>query len=242
MELKIFKDHEILSSNAADAILRVVSGKPNAVLCLASGDTPRLAYNLMAEKAHKEKVDLSGVTFIGLDEWMGIPPENEGSCHFFLQRNIFTPLKISSSQIYLFDGLSHDPEKQCAQIGKTIADKGGIDLMVVGVGMNGHIGFNEPGASPDLYAHVVPLDATTQSVGQKYFKEQTKLTHGITMGLKNLMESKKAILMASGEKKSEVMRKALEENISTAIPASIIRKHANSVVMLDEGAASKLKK
>ena len=124
----------------------------------------------------------------------------------------------------------------------TILANGGIDLMLVGVGMNGHIGFNEPGVPDNLYSHVIALDTTTQSVGQKYFRQSTKLQSGITLGLQHFMESRKAIMMASGRKKSLVMRKALEDKITTDIPASMIRKHANGVVMLDEEAAALLKK
>ena len=240
MQLKIYKDYHTLSSHAADKIVEVVKNKPGAVLCLAAGDTPRLTYKLMAEKAAREKVDFSRCTFIGLDEWIGIPPVNEGSCQFFLRTNIFSSLHISSSQIHLFDALNPDAEEECISMDKIILQKGGIDLMLVGVGMNGHIGFNEPGASFDSYSHVIDLDDTTRSVGQKYFSQHTELQKGITLGLKHLMEAREAILIASGIKKAEVMKKALEEDVSNQMPASIIRSHPNSFVMIDEEAASLL--
>jgi len=242
MELKIYRDYETLSSHTADEIISVVKNKPDAILVFASGDTPRLAYRLVAEKAKSQKVDFGRVTFVGLDEWMGIPPDNPGSCHYFLYENVFNLLGTASNQIHLFNGLSKNPEKEVQKINAVISDKGGIDLMVVGVGMNGHIGFNEPGVSPDLYAHVVPLDEMTQSVGQKYFKEKMSLTHGITLGLKHLLESKKSIMIANGEKKAPIIKRALEGEISNRFPASIMRKHPNALVMIDEGAASLLKK
>ncbi len=114
--------------------------------------------------------------------------------------------------------------------------------MIVGVGMNGHIGFNEPGVSFDNYSHVINLDETTQSVGQKYFDRPVALKQGITLGLKHLLESKKALMIANGSKKAGIIKKALEEEISNSVPASIIRKHSNGVVMIDEEAASLLKK
>jgi 6-phosphogluconolactonase/glucosamine-6-phosphate isomerase/deaminase len=132
-------------------------------------------------------------------------------------------------------------EAECSKMDAVISEKGGIDLMLVGVGMNGHIGFNEPGVSPQLYSHVINLDTTTQSVGQKYFKESTVLKKGITLGLQHLLEGRQAILMASGQKKSPVMQKALEGPISPEMPASIIRNHEQAYVMLDEDAASLLK-
>ena len=241
MQLKIYKDYNALSTAAANEIIELVKNKPDAVLCLAAGDTPRLTYSLMAKKAMDEKIDFTRCSFIGLDEWVGIPPENEGSCSYFLQTTIFTPLKIASRQINLFDALSKDPEKECVKMNMTIKEKGGIDLMLVGVGMNGHIGFNEPGVVVTNNAHVIDLDEVTQSVGQKYFSEPAEIKKGITLGFNQLLESRKVILVANGLKKAAVIRKTLEEEISTAMPASIIRTHVQGIVMIDEEAASALK-
>src|SRR5215203_730683 len=147
MQLKIYKDYEALSFHAASEIIDFVKQKPDAVLCLATGDTPLRTYSLMAEKADAESIDFTRCTFIELDEWIGVPPDKEGSCHFFLQKNIFGPLHIASSQIHLFDALNPNTDEECDTMNNIISDKGGIDLMMVGVGMNGHIGFNEPGTS-----------------------------------------------------------------------------------------------
>ncbi len=242
MQLNIYKDYDTLSQNAAAEIIELVNFKPNAVLCLAAGDTPRLTYTLMAERAKHKKTDFTRCTFIGLDEWVGIAPGNEGSCHFFLQTNIFKPLDISPEQIHLFNALSEDLIQECEAMDKLIFEKGGIDLMLVGVGMNGHIGFNEPRVSIDNYSHVVNLDDVSQSVGQKYFKQATTLKKGITLGLKHLLEVRKVLLIANGFKKSEVIKKALEGEISEDMPASVVRMHEQGLVMLDEEAASLLEK
>jgi glucosamine-6-phosphate isomerase len=242
MQLKIYEDYNTLSSQVASEIIDMVKNNPQAVLCLAAGDTPRLTYALMAQKAKQEEVDFSHCTFIGLDEWVGIPPDNEGSCHFFLETNIFKPLNISSSQIHLFDALAGNTVAECGRMDKIISEKGGIDLMLVGVGMNGHIGFNEPGVAFDTYSHVIDLDATTQSVGQKYFNQHTTLKQGITLGLNHLLEAGKVLLIASGVKKSAVMEKALEGEIINTMPASIIRTHPHGFVMIDEEAASRLQR
>lgn len=242
MQQKIYKDYHTLSLHAASEIIDLLTNKPEAVLCLASGDTPRLMCKLMTERAIKEKVDFSRCTFIGLDEWVGIPPENEGSCHFFFQTQVFKPLNISSSQVHLFNALSENPVQECLVMDKTIHEKGGIDLMIVGVGMNGHIGFNEPGTSFYNYSHVIDLDSTTTTVGQKYFSQPVPLKQGITLGLKHLMESKKAIVLANGLKKAAIIKKVMEEKINNQIPASIIRLHSLGILMIDEEAASLLKK
>lgn len=242
MQQKIFKDYQTLSQHAAAEIIDMVTIKPEAVLCLASGDTPRLMCKLMTERAIREKVDFNHCTFIGLDEWLGIPPENEGSCHFFFQTQVFKPLQLSPSQVHLFNALSEDPAQECLLMDKIIREKGGIDLMIVGVGMNGHIGFNEPGTSFDYYSHVIDLDSTTTIVGQKYFARPVPLKQGITLGLKHLLESKKAIVLANGIKKAAIIKKALEDKISSQTPASIIRLHPQGTLMLDEEAASLMKK
>ena len=242
MQLKIYKDYNTLSQHAASEIVAMVKGKPDAVLCFASGDTPRQAYNLLSESTAKENADFSRCIFIGLDEWVGIPPENEGSCSFFLHNTVFKPLNIDSGKIHLFNALSGDLAEECKKMDKIIFEKGGIDLMIVGVGMNGHIGFNEPGVSADKYSHVINLDNTTQTTGQKYFKQPVLLKQGITLGLKYLMEAKKVILMANGIKKAEVIKRAVEEEVNIDMPASIMQTHPAGIVMIDEEAGSLLNK
>lgn len=240
MALRIYKNYEALSRAAATEIVLQVKEKPDSVLCLAAGETPRLAYNLLPQIAHHEGVEFSQCLFVGLDEWLGIPDSNEGSCSWFLKQNLFGPLGVSPHQINLFDGLTNDPVGECRRMNALISDNGGIDLMLVGVGMNGHIGFNEPGVSEHLFAHVTELDETTRSVGQKYFRETTVLQRGITLGLRHLLESRKAFMMAGGAKKAEIIRQALEGKITTEVPASIIRNHPNAVTLLDAEAASRL--
>ena len=240
MALRIYEQYETLSAAAAEEIVKQVKMKPQSVLCLAAGETPRLAYEVLAASARRDNVDFSRCTFVGLDEWLGIPPENEGSCAYFLEHNLFIPLGIEVNQIKLFDGLTDDAQKECERMDTFIKTRGGIDLMLVGVGMNGHIGFNEPGAGEHLHAHVIDLDETTRSVGQKYFKQTTLLHQGITLGLRHLLESRKALMVASGKKKAAIIRRALQEPITTDLPASIIRKHPNGDTMLDQDAASAL--
>lgn len=241
MQLKIFSDYNELSAHAAGEIIDLVKRKPDAVLCLAAGDTPRLTYEMVAKKAAAQKVDFSKVTFIGLDEWVGIPPENEGSCNYFLYNNLFTPLQIPGTQIHLFDALSDDLAAACKKMDTTVLQAGGIDLMLVGIGMNGHIGFNEPGVAFDLYSHVIDLDENTRQVGQKYFREAMPLRKGITLGLQHFLEAGTAIVIANGIKKSGVIQKAVNGPVTNELPASIIQKHPNGLVMIDEEAASLIK-
>jgi glucosamine-6-phosphate isomerase len=240
MKLTIIKDYDAMSLRTAKFVTDLVKLKPGALICIAAGDTPKLTCEFVADIARKEHIDFSKCYFVSLDEWVGIPPENEGSCQFFLRNYLFSPLRISEQQIHLFDSMASDLIKECRDMDTIIKERGGIDLMIVGVGRNGHIGFNEPGIPFDEYSHVVELDETTQSVGQKYFREETKLTKGITLGLQHLMESKKAILIANGEKKAAVIKQAIEGEIDPSMPASIMRKHHEGEIIIDEEAASKL--
>ena len=241
MQLKIYKDHQQLSNAAADEIVTLLNQKPDAVISFASGETPRLTCRLFVEKVKQQKIDISQCTFIGLDEWVGVSPSNDGSCHYFFQHELLSPLDFKTEQVYLFNAMSKNLSEECKKMDDVISAKGDIDLMIVGIGMNGHIGFNEPGVSFDNHCHVIDLDESTISVGQKYFKSSTKLEKGITLGLKYLQQSKKVLLMANGIKKAGVIHQAIEGSVSNSFPASIMQTLPQGIVMIDEDAASALK-
>lgn len=240
MHLHVFETPELLARSAAGNILALVSTKPNAVICIASGDTPRLTNKYVVEGAKQHGIDFSGVQFISLDEWVGVPRSNTGSCYYFLNETIFEPLAIQESNIHFFNATANDLSAECKRINNTIKDLNGIDLIVLGIGVNGHIGFNEPGVSPDLLAHVLDLDPITLQVGQKYFAESATLQKGITLGIRCIMQCKMAILMATGSKKAAIIKKTLEEKVSNAVPASYMQAHNNSLVLLDKEAAALL--
>lgn len=242
MELQIFDTYELLSSAAAELIINAVKKKPHTVFCFASGDTPKRTYELLASTAKNDNVDFSRCTFIGLDEWLGIPPENPGSCHYFLQTYLIQPLRLNPGQVHLFDAMAINPREECDKMNALIHEKKGIDFMLVGVGMNGHVGFNEPGTSITLNAHVINLDSTTLSVGQKYFSAEVPASKGITIGLEQVLEAGTLLMMANGKKKAAIIKQALEEEITNHTPASLIRHHANGILMIDEAAASDLDK
>jgi galactosamine-6-phosphate isomerase len=237
MEVTIFKDYELLSQQTAGEVIGLVKEKPDAVICLASGSSPLGTCQWIVKKANAEHVDLSEVSFIGLDEWVGVAKENTGSCYFFFQENLFKPLQISEDQTFLFDSAAADWQKECKKMDELIAAKSGIDLMIVGIGMNGHIGFNEPGVGSDLLSHVIDLEETTRSVGQKYFSAPTELSKGITLGLGHLLKAKKAILIASGQAKAGIIKKAVQGEVTSSLPATIMQEHPNGFVYLDQQAA-----
>ncbi len=236
-----FANYAELSDYTAYEIATAIKQQPSLVLCMASGHTPALTAELLVKKLLQEKIDYSQITFLGLDEWVGLPPSNEGSCHYFFRTKLFEPLQLDPSQCFLFDSLADDLQEECNKMDSIIADKGGIDIMLVGIGMNGHIGFNEPGTAFNTLCHVIELDDTTKTVGQKYFKEKTALHQGITIGLGHLMNAKKVFLKADGKRKAEVVQKTVEGEITESFPASIMQQHANGFVIVDEEAASLLK-
>ncbi len=236
-----FTNYKELSAYAANEIANAIKEKPTLTLCMASGHTPALTAELLAKQLLAEKIDFSQITFIGLDEWVGLPPENEGSCHYFFKTKLFKPLQLHPSQCFLFDAMAGDLETECKKMDSIIAGKGGIDIMLVGIGMNGHIGFNEPGTPFDKLCHIAELDDTTKTVGQKYFKEKTVLHQGITIGLGHLLNAKKVFLKADGKRKAEVIQKTVEGGITESFPASIMQQHANGFAIVDEEAASLLK-
>lgn len=231
--------HEI-SAVAADKIIQLVQQNKKAVLCLAGGDTPSLTYDMIVAKARQQEVDFSGVSFIGLDEWVGIKREMPGSCYHFLQHKIFAPLNIQPEQIHFFDAMANNLQQECDRINETVRQFGGIDLALVGIGLNGHIGFNEPGIDPSLHAHVVDLDAVTTSTGQKYFTSNTALGKGISLGMAQIMNAGEVILIASGRKKADIIRKTVREDISATVPASLLMAHPRGVILLDDEAAAEL--
>jgi galactosamine-6-phosphate isomerase len=240
MEVRTYKDYEEQSAAAAELIIDCVRNKPDALLCFATGDSPKLAYQKVAERAVKENIDFSRCFMIGLDEWLGIPPANTGSCHWYLHEYLFKPINIDSSQVHLFDAMTKNEKDECRKMNKLIAVNG-IDLMVVGIGMNGHIGFNEPGTSIDSLAHVASLDETTITVGQKYFNEKVTIEKGITVGLKQVMETETLIMLANGKKKAEVIKRAAEGEVNVDFPASLVQKHKSGFIIIDAEAASELK-
>jgi len=241
MQILSFKNYEKLSGYTADFIADSIKNKPNMVLCMASGSTPALTCDLLTQKLKKDKVDYSKFTFIGLDEWVGLPPTNTGSCHYFFHKKIFEPLQLSPSQYFLFNALSDDLKGECSKMDKIITGKAGIDIMIVGIGMNGHIGFNEPGSSFSALSHIAELDEITKSVGQKYFNEPVQLGKGITIGFGHLMNTKKVFLMANGTRKAEVIKKTIEGPVTKSFPASIMQQHANGFILIDEEAGALLK-
>ncbi len=238
MTIHKFPDHATLSQYTAEHIAAIINRKPTATLCLASGDTPIETYNRFVALAQSKRVDVSQCTFVGLDEWVGFGPNDFGSCSYYVFRDLFTPLNLRPDQIHVFDAKATDLAAECARIDAVIESRGGLDLLLVGMGMNGHIALNEPGTPFTLGCHVVQLAESTKTVGQKYFEKETTLTQGITIGLRHLTEAHEVILLVSGEKKAPVLRDALHGPVTEQMPASILQTYSSAQIWVDEAAGS----
>ena len=240
MQIFIDDTYEAMSRRAADDILSHFQPVSQPILCVASGDSPKGLYQELADRQNASVINTTSWFFLGLDEWVGLGKNEEGSCRYMLNRDVLTPLGVQEEKICCFDGMAADPEAECERIENFIKQHGGIDIVLLGLGANGHVGLNEPGTSPLLHSHVSVIDEVTKKVGQKYFSRPQKLTEGITLGLASLMEAKHLFLLVSGENKAAILQQALEGEVTDRIPASLIREHPGFRVYADKEAASLL--
>jgi len=240
MQLHIYPDYKSLSRAVADAIGQYIAKKPKSLVCLASGHTPLGVFECMLSDMLDKKLDLSQVTFVGLDEWVGIGPRDDGSCRAMMDESFFIPAGIMPDQIHFFNGLAEDLQAEVQRINALIHKHHGLDIMLVGIGTNGHIAMNEPGTSFETAAHVSTLAEETKKVGQKYFSKATPLSQGITLGLKHVREAKLPILIANSYKKNAILKKVLNTPATEALPASIFQQIAHGLVMVDAEAGEGL--
>lgn len=239
MKVFVSDNYETMSKQAFDEVKQLMKFRTNPLICTASGASPAGLYKELVKKVEAEDIDVSNWYFVSLDEWAGMNGSDEGSCRFHLNNDLFDPLEIPNERICFFDG-RNDLEKECDKVENFINEHGGIDVAIVGLGMNGHVGMNEPGTSPELYSHIAEIDPITQKVGQKYFKKQQQLSQGITLGIASLMQARNIILLVSGRKKAEIVQQVLEGEITEALPASLLRNHPEFKVYLDKEAAGML--
>lgn len=237
MSPRVFSNSTELAQHTARHIAALLHTKPDATICLASGETPIPTFHALVELAQTGHANVDQCTFVGLDEWVGFGPTDPGSCSFYLYRDLFEPLRLRPGQIQCFDAKAADLGAECRKIDDFLRSRGGLDLLLVGIGMNGHIALNEPGIPFTNYCHVADLAEMTKTVGQKYFTTQTELSQGITIGLQHLMEAREVILMATGKGKAAVIRQASQGPVTEQFPASIIQRHPNAHVWIDEGAS-----
>jgi glucosamine-6-phosphate isomerase len=240
MKQIIYRDYTEMSVKTADMIAAIITSKPDALLCFPAGETSVGTFKHLIELNKTGKLSFKKCKIVGLDEWANIGSMKSENCFSFLKKHLFDYIDYSVENMCFFDGESSDLKHECVKTDNFIRKYGPIDMILLGVGMNGHLGLNEPGTSFDLYSHIVTLDETTKIVGQKYFSGKVELTSGISLGIKYIMESKTVILQMNGAKKAEVVRKLVDTEISPSFPASAVKAHDNSYLFLDKDAAKYL--
>lgn len=236
MTVQIFPDYAALCRAVADRVAETIRHKPKSLICLASGHSPLGVFECLIRDVHSGNLDISACEWVGLDEWLGMDGSDPGSCRQMMDEFLFHPLKIMAERIHFFNGKASDPNREADRINNLITSHGGLDVMLVGIGTNGHLAMNEPGTPFSQYAHVSKLAAETISVGQKYFKTPTQLTKGITLGLADFAEARLPILMANGVRKAPIIQRLLNEPAHEQLPASIVHRIDRALVMVDREA------
>ena len=239
--LTVARDYDELSRITAARIIAHINDDPTGLYCFAGGDTPVATLRLLSKAAIAGIVDLSHAHFVELDEWVGIDERDPGSCISYLRSNLFESAGIGEGQIHHFNPAAEDLSAECAAADEYVAAHGGISLALLGVGVNGHLGFNEPGSELDDRAHVVELTETTRSVGTKYFSESddgghTAATQGITLGLAQLLGARELIVQANGSKKQDAIAHVLKGTYDPVWPVSSIWTHPNACLVVDNDA------
>jgi len=243
MEIIITPDYETMSKTSAAIIAREVKRKHDLVLGLATGDTPVWTYKELARLHQEEGLDLSKVTTFNLDEYLGLAPLHKNSYNYFMWENLFKHINVSPHRIFVPQGNTNDPEQFSEWYEEQIRLAGGIDLQVLGIGSDGHIGFNEPGSSFASRTRVKGLYEQTIKDNARFFdKEEDVPRFAITMGVGTILDAKKILLIANGEGKAGVCKEFIEGPVTSQITATALQLHSYAIVVLDAKAASKLER
>lgn len=241
MEIKILKNSQEIGRAAADIITAKVQSKANAVLGLATGASPVTTYENLIADNKAGKVSFRDVVTFNLDEYCSIPASDRNSYYTFMHENLFNHIDIQEGHVHVPNGNPADPDAYCAAYDEAIKAAGGIDIQVLGIGRNGHIGFNEPSDAFADGTFVVDLTESTINANMIYFDSPEDVPRkAITMGVKSILNAKEIILIAEGEAKAQAVHDMIKGEISPACPASILQNHPHVHILLDEAAASLL--
>lgn len=241
MQIYRAKDYEDMSKKAANIIASQVILKPDCVLGLATGSTPIGAYKNLVEKYEQGDLDFSQVTTVNLDEYKGLPRENDQSYYYFMHDNLFDHVNVKPENTHLPDGTKEDSDEECARYEELIRTLGGQDLQLLGLGHNGHIGFNEPDAIFEKATHCVDLQESTIEANKRFFASADDVPRqAYTMGIGTIMQAKKILVVVSGEDKADTVAKAFFGPVTPEVPASILQFHKDVILVADEAALSKV--
>ena len=236
------KDYDGMSKKAANIIGAQIINKPNCVLGLATGSTPIGVYAHLVEGYEKGDLDFSSVKSVNLDEYRGLSHDNAQSFYYFMHEHLFSKVNIDKNHTYVPDGMIADAKEACKKYDEIIESMGGVDLQLLGMGHNGHIGFNEPGEVFVKETNCVTLAQSTIEANARFFSSKEEVpTEAYTMGIQNIMRAKRILVVVNGEGKADIVEKAFFGDITPWCPASILQLHPDVIVVGDEAAFSKIK-
>lgn len=243
MKLIVVNNYEELSKVAAKEFSKIIKEKENVVLGLATGGSPVGMYKELIRMYEQKELNFSKTTTVNLDEYIGLNPEHNQSYRYFMNNNLFNHINIDKSNTFVPNGLAEDLEAQCKEYDQKIAELGGIDIQLLGVGNNGHIAFNEPNNELSSGTHIISLTDNTIEANARFFDNIDDVPRkAITMGVGGIMKAKKIILIASGESKAEAIKGIFSGKITTANPATMLQMHRDVTVIVDEAAAKLINK
>ena len=239
--MRIYKatDYNDMSRKAANIISAQIIMKPDCVLGLATGSSPVGTYKQLIEWYNKNDLDFSEVTSINLDEYKGLSPEDPQSYRYFMNTHLFDHVNIDKNRTFVPDGLATDPEKACAEYNANIIKQGGIDLQLLGIGRNGHIGFNEPSDHFENETHCVDLTETTIQANKRFFDSEKDVPkQAYTMGIGTIMRCRKILVVVNGKDKAEILKQVIQGPVTPEVPGSILQFHPDCTIIADEDALS----
>ena len=241
MKIYVTENYQAMSRKAANIVSAHVILYPSCVLGLATGSTPVGMYRQLVAWYQKDDLDFSQVKTVNLDEYVGLAPTHDQSYRYFMQTNLFDHINIAPANTYVPDGLAPDPVEACRRYNDIIHGLGGIDMQVLGIGHNGHIGFNEPGEAYELETHVVDLAESTIDANSRFFARREDVPRqALTMGIKSIMQARRILVVVSGEGKAGIVRAAFAGPVTPQVPASILQLHPDVTLVGDRAALSKL--
>jgi glucosamine-6-phosphate deaminase len=242
LRIWVSENYEALSLASAGLVAERLRAKPDTVFLVPTGVTPLRMYRRLAELHAEEGLSFAQATFFNLDEYLGLPPDHPASYRVYMEENFYAFVDTEPERIHVPEGSTPDPEAECERYEAAIREAGGVDLCVLGIGRNGHIGFNEPGSHFASRTRVVWLAESTRQVNAADFEENRAPERAITVGMATIFEAREVLLLASGANKARAVAAGVEGEISDAVPASLLRRHPNVTFLLDRDAASALKK
>ncbi len=226
-----------MSEKAAKLVVSQLTLKPDSILGLATGSTPIGLYERLCELNKAGEVDFSEAITFNLDEYYPISPDNEQSYHYFMEQNLFSKVNINRANIHIPNGCCKDPDAECEAYEAAIEEAGGIDLQILGIGQNGHIGFNEPSRDLNTSTHLTDLTESTIEANSRFFASVDDVPKkALTMGISTILKSKKIVLMACGASKRDAVRELFNEDINTDVPATLLKVHPDVVLICDKEA------